>query len=272
MTVGRSYGKQEGATTSMTTTMDHEGTLPARSAATIVACLGSSSTAGRGQAFDWIGELANRPQNKNIVFRNFGVGGDLAYNALRRVAAVVASRPTKILVWVGGNDALAMASPKLRRFFRFWKHLPRDPSPEWFRESISAIVERLQKETRANVALCSLPPTGEDLSASAPVQRDINRYVSECNAIIAAVAHERALSYLPLNEAIAAEVATSPRKAFTSFALLPFYRDAFRVRVLGRSADDIAEANGWRLHSDGIHLNRRAGLIVAEIVQGFIDA
>jgi lysophospholipase L1-like esterase len=255
----------------MTATVDHEGMPPARSAATIVACLGSSSTAGRGQAFDWIGELARRPKNKNIVFRNFGVGGDLAYNALNRVEAVVACRPTKILVWVGGNDALAMASPKLRRFFRFWKHLPRDPSPEWFRQSIFAIVERFQQETRASVALCSLPPIGEDLSASAPVQRDINRAVTDCNAIIAAVARERTVGYLPLNEAIAADLATLPGKAFTSFALLPFYRDAFRVRVLGRSTDDIAAANGWRLHSDGIHLNRRAGLIVAEIAQEFVD-
>jgi lysophospholipase L1-like esterase len=238
----------------------------------IVACLGSSSTAGKAQAFDWIGELANRPQNKNIVFRNFGVGGDLAYNALQRVEAVVASHPAKILVWVGGNDALAMASPKLRRFFRFWKRLPRDPSPEWFRESICAIVDRFQRETRASVALCSLPPIGEDLSASAPVQRDINQCVSKCNAIITAVARERTVGYLPLNEAIAAELATVPAKAFTSFALLPFYRDAFRIRVLGRSADDIANANGWRLHSDGIHLNRRAGLIVSEIVQGFVAA
>jgi lysophospholipase L1-like esterase len=256
----------------MTATADQEGSLRDRSEAMIVACLGSSSTAGKGQAFDWIGELDRRPQSKNIVFRNFGVGGDLAYNALQRVGAIVDSHPAKILVWVGGNDALAMASPKLRRFFRFWKRLPRDPSPEWFRESACAIVERLQRETRASVALCSLPPIGEDLSASHPVQREINRCVAECNAIIAAIAREQATSYLPLNEAIAAELATLPGKAFTSFALLPFYRDAFRALVLGRSADDIAAANGWRLHSDGIHLNRRAGLIVADVVQAFLVA
>jgi hypothetical protein len=51
---------------------------------TVIACLGSSSTAGKGQAFDWIGELTRRPQNERYCFRNFGVGGDLAYNALQR--------------------------------------------------------------------------------------------------------------------------------------------------------------------------------------------
>ena len=39
----------------------------------IVACLGSSTTAGRGQAFDWIGELAARTENARYDFRNFGV-------------------------------------------------------------------------------------------------------------------------------------------------------------------------------------------------------
>lgn len=52
----------------------------------IVACIGSSSTAGRGQAFDWIGELRGRPRNDGIRFANFGVGGDLAYNALQHVS------------------------------------------------------------------------------------------------------------------------------------------------------------------------------------------
>jgi len=66
-----------------------------------VACLGSSSTAGKGQAFDWIGELKQRPHNKQFRFYNFGVGGDLAYNALRRVPEVLACRPVKVMVWVG---------------------------------------------------------------------------------------------------------------------------------------------------------------------------
>ena len=54
----------------------------------VVACLGSSSTAGRGQAFDWIAELKRRPRNQRVRFHNFGVGGDLAYNALERLPKV----------------------------------------------------------------------------------------------------------------------------------------------------------------------------------------
>jgi hypothetical protein len=29
--------------------------------------------------------------------------------------------------------------------------------------------------------------------------------------------------------------------------------------------------NGWRFHTDGIHLNSRGGIIVADLVQEFID-
>jgi lysophospholipase L1-like esterase len=237
-----------------------------------VACLGSSSTAGKGQAFDWVGELSRRRRNRSVRFRNFGVGGDLAFNALERVPDVVASRPDKIVVWVGGNDVLALASPKVKRFLRFWKRLPQEPSPAWFRENIRAIAERLRADSRAKIALCSLPPIGEDPASSHPVQRELNRFIGECNAIIADAARELALSYLPLNEAIHAEIGVSPSKAFTSFALLPYYRHAFRVLVLGRSLDSVAVANGWRLHTDGIHLNRRGGLIVADLVQEFIGA
>ena len=82
----------------------------------VVACLGSSSTAGQGQAFGWIDELSRRPQNRRFVFKNLGVGGDFARDALQRVPAVVATSPDRIFVLVGANDVLAMAFPNVRRF------------------------------------------------------------------------------------------------------------------------------------------------------------
>ena len=35
--------------------------------------------------------------------------------------------------------------------------------------------------------------------------------------------------------------------------------------------DEIAQRNGWRFHTDGIHLNRRGGMLLADLVQQFID-
>jgi lysophospholipase L1-like esterase len=238
----------------------------------IVACLGSSSTAGKGQVFDWIAELRRRPRNSELEYRNFGVGGDLAHNALQRLADLLACRPHKVIVWIGGNDVLALVSKKVRRFFSIAKHLPRDPSPDWFRESLAAIILRLRNETEADIGLCSLPPIGEDPHSTDPFQSELNRRIKEYSTTVAAMASEEGCRYIPLNEVITREIRASPGRAFTAFRFLPFYRDAFRVMVLRQDADEVARRNGWRFHTDGVHLNSRAGLIVADLIQQFIDA
>jgi lysophospholipase L1-like esterase len=237
---------------------------------TIVACLGSSSTAGKGQAFDWIGELGRRPCNRHLEFRNFGVGGDLAYNALQRIPDVIACRPQKVVVWIGNNDVLASVSKKVRQFLQISKHLPSEPSPEWFRENLRMIARQLKAETSAAVALCSLPPIGEDLASTNSFQSEINRRVAEYSAIVRLIAQEENVGYLAAHEAMFARIMTEPGRAFTRFRFLPFYRDAFRALVLRKTPDEIAQLNGWRFHTDGVHLNSRGAMIVAGLVQEFI--
>jgi lysophospholipase L1-like esterase len=183
---------------------------PVEVAATVVACLGSSSTAGRGQAFDWIGEMKRRPRNKNYRFCNFGVGGDLSYNALQRVPDVLACGPDKVVVWVGANDVLMSVSDKVRRFFRVFKRLPAEPSPEWFRENMRTIVRHLKNESSASVALCSLFPIGEAPASANPFQSELNRCIREYSAIIAKVATEEGVSYIPLHETMLAQIRASP--------------------------------------------------------------
>lgn len=242
-----------------------------QTSATIVACLGSSSTAGKGQAFDWIGALAKRPRNSRFEFRNFGRGGDLAYNALQRLPQVLASKPSKVVVWIGGNDVLAMVFPKIRRLFRFVKRLPRDPSPDWFRENLALLARSLRSQMDVDIAMCSLAPIGEDPSSANPTQSALNQLVGECSAIVAEVARAEGYRYLPLYEAMRGELLSAPGRPFGAFRFAPLYRDAFRTVILGQSADDVARRNGWRLHSDGVHLNSRGGMIAAELVQQFID-
>jgi lysophospholipase L1-like esterase len=237
----------------------------------IMACLGSSSTAGKGQAYDWIGELKRRPRNKGISFLNFGVGGDLAYNALQRLPAVLSCHPTKVVVLIGGNDVLALVSKTARRFFRIAKRLPTEPSPEWFREDLRAIARQLKIEVPAAIALCSLPPIGEDPASADPFQRELNRRIEEYSASIREIAREEFVGYLPVYERMLGQIVAAPGRAYTSFRFLPFYRDAFHVLVLHKTPDEVAQLNGWQLHTDGVHLNSRGGMIVADLVQEFID-
>jgi len=237
----------------------------------IVACLGSSSTAGKGQAFNWIGELQRRQQNQRFRFHNLGVGGDLAYNALQRVPEVVACHPQKVMVLIGVNDVLAFVSNKIRRFFRISKNLSPDPTPEWFRDNLRTITRRLKTETSAAIGLCSLQPIGEDPSSTYRFQSELNQSVEDYSATTREIAQDEGVDYLAFHEAMRAQIRESPGRAFTEFRFLPFYRDAFHVLVLRKSPDQIAEMNGWRFHSDGIHLNSRGGMILADLVQEFID-
>ena len=56
------------------------------------------------------------------------------------------------------------------------------------------------------------------------------------------------------------------------FRFLPIYRDTFRHFVLRKTSDDVGAANGWKFHVDGVHLNRRGGMILAGLVQDFLDS
>ena len=236
----------------------------------VVACLGSSTTAGKGQAFDWIGELAKRPQNAAFKFLNFGVGGDLAFNALQRLPGIIDAQPEKVVIIIGGNDILAAVFPNLLRFLRLSRRVPRKPTPQWFRDILEATVRELRERTAAKIALTSLPQVGEDPSRSNPVQARINDLYQEYAAIIREIARREGTDYIPMYERFHEAIIASPGRAFTSLRFLPFYMDTFRYFALHKSRDEIARMNGWRFHVDGIHLNDQGGMLLVDLVQKFI--
>lgn len=250
-----------------------DGTVMSDQATTVVACLGSSSTAGQGQAFGWIDELSKRPQNSRFVFKNLGVGGDFAYDALQRVPAVVAAHPDRIFVLIGANDVLAMVFPNVERLLGgFMKRHRQKPSFNWFKQNLETIVTQFQAQMPARIALSSLGPIGEAPNSADPNQRRLNDLVAEFSSTIKQVAAQHRTDYIPFYERLSKEVAASPGKALTKFRFLPIYRDTFRYFVLRKSSDEIGAANGWKFHVDGVHLNRRGGMILADLVQDFLDS
>src|ERR1051326_1834981 len=236
---------------------------------TVVACLGASATAAIG-SYDWIHDLEQRPGNESLRFVRFAQGGDLAYNGLQRLPNIIALYPASVVILLGENDVMALISKKVARFVRLTKHLPSQPSPEWYRETISAILRRLKHETSARIALCSLIPVGEAPDATNSFQAEANRHIEEYSASLRDIAREEAVSYIPFYEQMRDLILASPGRAFTSFDFLPFYRDVFRQFVLHKSHDEIGRLNGWRFHRDGIHLNSRSGKLLADLVQEFL--
>lgn len=239
----------------------------------IVACVGSSSTAARG-TYDWIAELGKRPRNERFRFLNFGAGGDLSHNVVRRLDAVAATKPHRVIVLIGSNDILATVFPNFRRFARTFKRLSGEPSPELFRQNLEHIAIRLRERTTATIALSSLAPVGEDLRSSDPVQRRLNELFAQYNDIICEVSIAHETRYLAFYEAFLQHLGRSgTTKSFSRLSFPRLYRDyLFREGIQRRSFDDISRMNGWAFHVDGIHLNSRGGEILIDVVQQFLDS
>jgi lysophospholipase L1-like esterase len=234
----------------------------------VVACLGESLTKGE-VSYDWVADLQSRPQNASIRFVNLGVGGDHSYNALKRLTQVIQYHPDKVVVLIGGGDAICMVSATRERVFRIWKRLPQKHSLKWFGENVRQIVSQLKNETTARVALCSLPLIGEDPDS------EVNRHIREFSMTIQQIANEEKVSYIPFFERMHEQVVASPGPAFESnflFGFLSECRAAFELFVLHKSLDEVGRRGGWRFHVDGIHLNSRAGKILADLVQEFVAA
>src|SRR5581483_6843002 len=108
------------------------------------------------------------------------------------------------------------------------------------------------------VALCSLPMLGEDLDAP------MNRRIVVYNTAIREIAAEEQVAYLPVYESLTRTLAAAPgrRRAFTMDAGMMLVA-VLRRYLLGQSFDDVAAANGFHLLADAVHLNERAGELVA---------
>jgi lysophospholipase L1-like esterase len=238
-----------------------------------VACVGSSTTAAKG-TYRWIAELESRPQNRRFRFVNFGVGGDLSFDIVRRLPRVIETQPDRVIVLIGTNDILASVFPNFRRIVRFWKGLPHEPTARRFKETLSIITRRLRQETDAKIALSSLAPVGEDPHSEDPVQSRLNELFAGYADVIWDVSSQEGTAYIDFYETFRDELDRSKAaKPFNRFSFPSFYRDYLvREMIMRRSFDDISRLNGWEFHIDGIHLNTRGGRIFAEAVQRFLDS
>ena len=146
------------------------------------------------------------------------------------------------------------------------------PSRPWFEHNLRAIVGRLKSLANAGIALASLPEIGEAPFSTNPVQSALNTSFADYAAIIERVANEEGAAYVPCYERFHERVVAEPGKAFTSFSFREFYRDyLWREFILHYGFDEIADMNGWKFHIDGVHLNTRGGMILADTVRDYLD-
>jgi lysophospholipase L1-like esterase len=234
---------------------------------THVVCLGDSLT--RAQvSVDYIKMLKDRTTGRGFTFTCAGVNGDLAYNALQRLDSVIEQRPDVIILQIGTSDANASVSEKNIRMFMKMKKLAVRPTIDWYRENLTAIAERLAKETDARVALLSLPVLGQELG-SEPVRR-----AGEYSEVVKETAAASGAAYLPLYERQVEHLRTgghTPGIAFQDGRTLSS-RAAIQHFMLRRSFDSISRRRGLELTTDFVHQNTRGAAMIADVIEDFLDA
>jgi lysophospholipase L1-like esterase len=229
----------------------------------VVLCLGDSITHGH-LGSDWTGLLESR----GLTVVNGGINGELAWNLVQRLDRALACRPNVVTVLIGANDAMGTHDEASGRRYLRMVNLPRLPDLGWFEENLRVLVRQLREESEARIALMTLAPIGEDPRAP------IAALVGQCNAIIARVAEELDAELLPLHDRLAALLAESSGAQRHRYA--PGMRSTIRMvsagalhYLLGVSWDRIAARRGLALTVDLVHLNDRAGTVVADLVEGF---
>jgi acyl-CoA thioesterase-1 len=229
----------------------------------VVVLLGDSLIRGRA-GVDVVQLL--RELQPAITWVNGGTQGDTSFDLSERLVPVVGCRPNKVVIMIGTNDVRATLDPTSGETRRKVKELPEAPSVELFGTYLGRIITELQKHADAEVALCSLPPLGQDLESTA------NELIREFNQVIEAVSGATGATYLPVYERFSALLVD--RGVATTHPYSGNWRIAARSLtahyLVGSGFDQIAERNDLELSPDTVHFNTEAAEIVATLIEGFV--
>jgi acyl-CoA thioesterase I len=233
----------------------------------LAVCAGDSITRGSYSA-DYVAMLASRLSDWDFV--NAGVNAELAYNLAERIGDIVALDPDAVTILIGTNDVNATFGLQAALGYMTAKRLPERPGPLFFRENLLGIVRTLKRETRARIALFSLPPIGEESGHYAYLRTE------DYSAIIREIAEGEGVEYLPLRERICGYIESLPRGRERPLPFREFGRAQFRAgrmrSFLGKSLDEVSAFNRFHILVDGIHLNTHGASIVAELAEGFLKS
>jgi acyl-CoA thioesterase-1 len=229
----------------------------------LVVCAGDSITHGVVSA-NYVERLRGRIGSDGFEFVNAGINGDLAWNVLQRLDAVVACRPDAVTLLVGTNDVLATLGPTWEASYRRQQHIRETPTLAWYRENVRRIVDRVRAETDARLAILDLPPLGEDLES------DVNRRIDEYNAALREVAAETGVTMLPLHDRLVAMLPENHQPPAFGGRRDLMLRAALGRVLRRRTWDEISAGAGLTVLTDHVHLNDRAAGVVAELVADWL--
>ena len=230
----------------------------------VVVCVGDSLTQGNA-SFDYVYALASRLEPDGFTVLNAGVNGDLAWNVLQRLDAVLRGEPSYVVLLVGTNDARACESEWAAARSVAAKKLPRTPDEAFFAESYRALLDALLASACTRVITVTIPPLGER-----PGER-VDEIVARLNRVIVSESAARELPCVDLHAAVerlldrAERSAAPPYDARRSLRLAA--RSVLLRYLLGWRWDRIAGQHGQQLLPDQIHLGETAGALLVDLVE-----
>jgi len=228
----------------------------------IVVCFGDSLTHAT-VSFDYVSFLAKDPDLQNFIFVNEGINSRLVYNLLQVVDTVVALKPHYVFVWIGTNDLKGSLNDKeYQRYNELW-NLPQKPTKEWFEQNYRQLVSILKTKTDAKIVLISLPPLGENID-SLPFKLSM-----EYSAIIRDIAQKEKLGYIGLNEILTRDLIREGKRDVAPYTtgLWFMYSAIIQHYLFARDWDTISDSRGLTYMTDNIHINGKAGRILAAAIK-----
>jgi lysophospholipase L1-like esterase len=235
----------------------------------VVICIGDSITHGNVGA-NYVEMLAhNLPQNA-FYFINAGRNSDLTYTVLKRLDEIIAYQPDCVTLLIGTNDIQASMSEKNRKIYVRNRRINNSEHPDYesFKKNYKLIVHRLKTETKAKIALASLPIISEDLTL------DVNQKADLYSNFIYETSQNEGLEYLSVRENMKNYLQKIPN--ITPLYQYEDYKKLITLSVLRhlflrQSWDTICEIHGNQLTHDMLHFNSKGAKIIADLVEDFLN-
>ena len=236
----------------------------------VVVCCGDSITHGR-IGYDWVSGLAKT--NKNKIFINAGINGDLSWNLHKRLGEIIKCQPSIITILIGTNDAMGSQSKKLGDDYIKMKKLPQHPSIDWYKKNYDMILTKLINKTNAKIYLITLPWIGENENSK------ILEIVKNHNKVIEELAIKYKLEIIPFFENIKTMINKKKDNGLISKSKYEItYKRMIRIiraivlHYLFRvSWNNVSNRYQLKTLCDFIHLNDNGGLIISDLIQTKLD-
>lgn len=233
----------------------------------VLVCMGDSITHGRISS-DWVSALQPAYSRPLHVVNN-GQNAITTYTTLQeRVQWTMACEPDYVVVMIGTNDAHALLNPSFNQFCRAIWALPDLITSTTIEANLQGILEKLLKAPKLQVAVCTIPPLGEDLNS--PWNQDAVAIVNQSIRKVQAMFASR-VTLLDVYGALQLKIRESTTAGSDVANLAGYFAWQSVARfVLQMNWNDMSRWVGNTVLTDGIHLNDKGGALLTNLIVNWL--